>query len=176
MLYNRWWFKKDMYGLTLGGGVLDNPGRYLTLLQPINGADAVSGSPYFPGSPGLPYKAWDTSVTFDYMPKQYITFLWEFGYRHSDQPYFTGRGGITPPTGNNGSPSSYVCNDGTSAGIGWAPDPSNPADPLGSNIPTAQAFCNGTGGGNTTISHGGMWFPDLRKDEPSLRMAIMVKF
>ena len=40
MLYNRWWFKKDTYGLTLGGGAMANPGRYLTLLPPINGADA----------------------------------------------------------------------------------------------------------------------------------------
>ena len=27
MLCNRWWFKKDVYGFTLGGGVLDKPGR-----------------------------------------------------------------------------------------------------------------------------------------------------
>jgi hypothetical protein len=147
MLYNRWWFKKDTYGITVGGGVLDNPGRYLTLLQPINGADAVSGSPYFPASPGLPYKAWDTSATFDWMPRQYITFRWEYGYRHADQPYFTGRGGITPPGGNNGFPSQFVCIDNT-------PDPT------------------GAGCG----AHGGLWSPDLRKDEPSIRMAIMVKF
>jgi hypothetical protein len=176
MLYDRTWFKKDKYAITLGGGVLDNPGRYLTLLQPINGADAVSGSPYFPANPGLVYKAWDTSVTFDYMPRQYITFLWEFGYRHADQPYFTGRGGITPPGGNNGSPANYVCMDNSSTGFGWAVNPANPTDANGANLGNAQAFCNGTGGGNTTAPHGGLWTPDLRKDEPSLRMAIMVKF
>jgi hypothetical protein len=27
MLYNRWWFKKDLYGITLGGGAMANPGR-----------------------------------------------------------------------------------------------------------------------------------------------------
>ena len=70
--------------------------------------------------------------------------------------------------GNNGSPADYVCNDGSSAGIGWAPDPNNPTNVLGSNIPVAQSTCN--------AGHGGLWFPDLRKDEPSLRMAIMVKF
>ena len=175
MLYNRWWFKKDLYAITLGGGVLDNPGRYLTLLPPINGADAVSGSPYFPENPGLAYKAWDNSVTFDYMPRQYITFLWEFGYRHANQPYFTGRGGITPPGGNNGSPANYVCMDNSSTGFGWAVNPANPTDPNGANLGNARAYCNGTGGGNT-ISHGGLWTPDLRKDEPSIRMAIMVKF
>jgi len=147
MAYNRFWFKKDVYGVTLGYGVLDNPGRYLTLLPPINGADAVSGSPYFPASPGTPFKAWDTLATFDWMPKQYITFRWEYGYRHANQPYWTGRGGITPPGGNNGFPGEFVCMDNT-------PDPT------------------GTG----CASHGGLWTPDLRKDEPSLRMAIMVKF
>jgi Putative beta-barrel porin-2, OmpL-like. bbp2 len=147
MLYNRWWFKKDTYGVTLGGGVLDNPGRYLTLLPPINGADAVSGSPYFPATPGSQFKAWDASATFDWMPRQYITFRWEYGYRHANQPYWTGRGGITPPGGNNGLPAEFVCMDNT-------PDPT------------------GAGCG----SHGGLWSPDLRKDEPSLRMAIMVKF
>ena len=169
MLYDRTWFKKDKYAITVGGGVLDNPGRYLTLLPPINGADAVSGSPYFPTFPGSVYKAWDSSVTFDYMPRQYITFLWEFGYRHANQPYFTGRGGITPPGGNNGSPQFYACNDGSSSGIGWAPNASNPTDPLGSNLGAAQTVCN-------SGSHGGLWNPDLRKDEPSIRMAIMVKF
>jgi len=171
MLYNRTWFKKDLYAITLGGGVLDNPGRYLTLLQPINGADAVSGSPYFPGAPGLPFKAWDTSATFMWMPKQYISFLWEFGYRTAQQAYYTGRGGITPPGGNNGSPQFYACNDGSSTGIGWAPNPSNPFDPVGANLGAARTACS-----PTTTSHGGLWTPDLRKDEPSLRMAIMVKF
>ncbi len=64
MLYNRWWFDKDKYAITVGGGAFDNPGRYLTLLQPINGADAVSGTPYFPEGPGLPFKAWDTLSHF----------------------------------------------------------------------------------------------------------------
>ena len=150
MLYNRWWFDRDKYAITLGGGAFDNPGRYLTLLQPINGADAISGSPYFPEGPGLPFKAWDNSVTFDYMPKQYITFLWEFGYRHADLPYFTGRGGITPPGGNNGEPGQFVCMDNTPAGTSLTP--------------------------TSCASDGGVWYPDLRKDEPSLRMAIMVKF
>jgi hypothetical protein len=171
MLYDRTWFKKDLYAITLGGGVLDNPGRYLTLLQPINGADAISGSPYFPGSPGLPFKAWDTSATFMWMPKQYISFLWEFGYRTAKQPYYTGRGGITPPGGNNGAPGFYACNDGAPTGIGWAPNPNNAFDPVGGNLGAAQSFCNAS-----TTTHGGLWTPDLRKDEPSLRMAIMVKF
>jgi hypothetical protein len=108
MLYNRLWFHKDLYGFTLGGGKINNPGRYLVLLPPINGATATSGTPYFTENPGDPYKAWDMSGTFDYMPSQYITFRWEFDHRAANVPYFSGKGGITPPGGNTGAPGSLV--------------------------------------------------------------------
>ncbi len=49
MIYNRLWFENDKYALTLGGGQINNPGRYLVLLPPINGATAASGTPYFFG-------------------------------------------------------------------------------------------------------------------------------
>jgi hypothetical protein len=108
MLYNRLWFHRDLYGLTLGGGKINNPGRYLVLLPPINGATATSGTPYFTENPGDPYKAWDASATFDYMPSQYITFRWEFDHRAANVPYFSGKNGITPPGGNTGAPGSVV--------------------------------------------------------------------
>ena len=114
MLYNRWWFHRDRYGFTLGGGEINNPGRYLVLLPPINGATAASGTPYFTENPGDPFKAWDMSATYDYMPSQYITFRWEFNHRHANVPYFSGPGGVTPPGGNQGTPGSSVPN--------WAPD------------------------------------------------------
>jgi hypothetical protein len=108
MIYNRVWFDHDRFGLTLGGGYIDNPGRYLVLLPPINGATAFSGTPYFPNSPGYPFKAWDTSITFDYMPIQFTTFRLEFNHRAANVPYFTGSGGITPEGGNQGPPGSFV--------------------------------------------------------------------
>src|SRR6266550_2862625 len=108
MLYNRLWFARDRYGLTLGGGKINNPGRYLVLLPPINGATATSGTPYFTENPGDPYKAWDASATFDYMPSQYITFRWEYNYRAASVPYFSGPGGVTPPGGNQGPAGSLV--------------------------------------------------------------------
>src|SRR5580692_3244837 len=52
MFYNRLWFDRDRFGLTLGGGKINNPGRYLVLLPPINGATAASGTPYFTENPG----------------------------------------------------------------------------------------------------------------------------
>ena len=108
MLYNRWWFHKDRYGFTVGGGKINNPGRYLVLLPPINGATATSGTSYFPENPNDPFKAWDLSETFDYMPSQYITFRWEFDHRAANVPYFSGKGGITPPGGNTGTAGSVV--------------------------------------------------------------------
>jgi hypothetical protein len=129
MLYDRTWFHNDKFGLTLGGGRINNPGRYLVLLPPINGATAATGTPYFTENPGDPFKAWDASGTFDYMPSQYITFRWEFDHRAANMPYWTGAGGITPPGGNNGSPASFACLDGSvalggacgAAGL-WLPD------------------------------------------------------
>jgi hypothetical protein len=114
MLYNRLWFDSDKYGFTVGGGRINNPGRYLVLLPPINGATAASGTPYFTENPGDPYKAWDASATFDWMPSQYITWRWEYNYRGANVPYFSGPGGVTPPGGNQGAPGSLVS--------GWAPD------------------------------------------------------
>jgi hypothetical protein len=114
MIYNRLWFDRDKYGLTLGGGQINNPGRYLVLLPPINGATAASGTPYFTENSGDPYKAWDISGTIDWMPSQYITFRWEYNHRAANVPYFSGAGGVTPPGGNQGTPGSLV--------LGWAPD------------------------------------------------------
>lgn len=143
MLYNRMWFDRDLYALTLGGGRINNPGRYLVLLPPINGATASSGSPYFTENPGDPFKAWDASGTFDWMPSQYITFRWEFDHRAASVPYWSGPGGITPPGGNtSGAPGSVVCFSGVS--------------PCGSLANT--------------------WFPDLKKIENRIDLAILVKF
>lgn len=114
MAYNRIWFNRDRYAATIGGGVINNPGRYLVLLPPINGATAASGTPYFTQNPGDPYKAYDASFTGDYMPSQYLTWRLEYNYRAANIPYFSGPGGVTPPGGNTGAPGSLV--------PGWAPD------------------------------------------------------
>src|SRR6185312_5319793 len=108
MLYNRVWFDHDRWAATLGGGAINNPGRYLVLIPPINGATAASGTPYFTENPGDPYKAWDLSTTLDFMPSQYITFRSEYDHRAANVPYFSGSGGITPTGGNSGDPGSLV--------------------------------------------------------------------
>ena len=159
MAYNRFWFKKDLYGITLGGGQMNNPGRYLTLLPPINGANAITGTPYFTENPGDKMHAYDGTATFDYMPSEFITFRWEWGYRHTDVPYWTGHGGITPPGGNNGSPAQYACNV---AGPGG-----NTASGF-TDLPDAQNACASFGGS--------VWFPDLRTQQIVSTVAIMVKF
>ncbi|HMD50097.1 MAG TPA: outer membrane beta-barrel protein [Bryobacteraceae bacterium] len=153
MLYDRMWFHKDLFAITMGGGEMSNWGRYLTLLPPIDGAWAASGSAYFPELPGQRAHMWDSTVTLHYMPKQYITWWLEAGYRHSDIPYFAGRGGVTPPGGNNGLPQYYTCMSGASAGTAV--------------LSAAQSACGGLGG---------VWYPDLRRSEMKLSIGVMVKF
>jgi len=108
MAYNRFWFARDKFGLTLGGGAITNPGRYLVLLPPINGATAFSGTPYFTANPGDKFRGADYSATFDYMPSQFITWRFEYNHRMSNVPYYSGPGGVTPPGGNTGPPGSFV--------------------------------------------------------------------
>jgi hypothetical protein len=157
MIYDRIWFHKDLLAVTLGGGEMSNWGRYLTLLPPINGADAVTGSPYFTEIPGQRAHMWDSTVTLQYMPRQYITWWLEAGYRHSDIPYFAGRGGVTPPGfplgGTNGQPGQFACMSGAASGA--------------SDLPTATTNC---------ASSGGVWFPDLRRSEAKASIGVMVKF
>jgi len=114
MAYERMWFANDKLGLTIGGGAITNPGRYLVLMPPINGATAFSGTPYFTEAPNDRYQAWDMQVAFDFMPKEFVTFRFEFNHRAANVPYFTGPNGVTPPGGNQGSPGSMV--------NGWSPD------------------------------------------------------
>ncbi len=144
MLYNRMWFDHDHFGFTVGGGFMVNPGRYLVLLPPINGATATSGSPYFTQNPGDKFDAYDFQVAFQWMPTQFVTWSAEFTQRGSNVPYFTGPGGVTPPGGNNGSPGQFVCMDGTAS---------------------ASGACG---------ADGGLWRPDLRKQERRYIFALMV--
>jgi len=163
MVYDRNWFAHDKYGVTIGFGQINNPGRYLVLVPPINGETAASAalnSPYFSFNPGTTFKPWDSSFTFDYMPKQWLTFRVEYDYRHSNVPYWAGKGGMTPPTAsgfqpgtNNGNPTSFTCNDGS-------PDPTG--------------ACGG--GPIASGGHGGLWKPDLRRDEQLIDIDWMIKF
>lgn len=129
MLYNRMWFDHDVYAITLGGGFMNNPGRYLGLAPPTNGATAQSGTPYFTENPGQALFQSDAQLNFQYMPRT-GSLGTEATFRHSNVPYWAGAGGVTPPLGNTGSPASVVCNNGAALGTGgcaneggiWYPD------------------------------------------------------
>ena len=167
MAYNRMWFKKDLYAITIGGGFMNNPGRYLTLLPPINGATATSGTPYFTENAGDRSHMHDGTITLDYMPSQFITFTLEEGYRHSDIPYWTGRGGITPPGGNNGAPAQYACASGAASGFGYGT--------TGLSSAEQACFLSGNGTGKTPDATA-IWWPDLRVSQVNTTLAIKVRF
>lgn len=122
MAYNRLWFWQNRIGVTVGGGAITNPGRYLVLIPPINGATAASGTPAFTANPRDPYQAWDLQVSADVSPVEYVKLVIEYNHRAASVPYFTGPDGVTPPGGNQGNPGSAV--------EGWAPDLRNTEDRL----------------------------------------------
>jgi hypothetical protein len=169
MAYARFWFKKDLYAITLGGGLMNNPGRYLTLLPPINGATAITGTPYYTENGGDRAQMHDGTITFDYMPSQFITFRLESGYRYSDTPYWTGRGGITPPAFaggpplNNGQPGQYACASGAPSGFGYG------------SLSSAETVCFNSGNG-TGANTSAIWWPDLRTNQTVTTFAIMTRF
>lgn len=122
MAYNRLWLLQDQFGFTFGGGAIKNPGRYLVILPPVNGATAASGTSYFTMNPGDDFWAWDMQLTADFMPTRNLTFRLEYNHRWANVAYFTGSGGLTPPGGNQGTPGSTVA--------GWTPDLVNAEDRL----------------------------------------------
>lgn len=104
-LANRIWFNKNKLALTLRGD-------YMTNQSVVNG---VNTSPYLAFTPAVTGDMpnnYDTAIanneklrlfqftsTFDIMPSDYVTFRFEYGYRNSSIPYFTGSGGTTSATG-----------------------------------------------------------------------------
>lgn len=107
MFYNRVWFAQNKCAWTIGGGYMSNPGRYLVLyptgqaspLPNPNNPTQTEGAFPFSANPGDPFKGWDASTNFDYMPNQSITFRAEYVHRQSNVPYFAGAGGVTSQTG-----------------------------------------------------------------------------
>lgn len=110
MIYNRLWFgAEEKWGLTLGGGFIDNPGRYLALLPVGNGV--------LTQNPGDDFKGWDFTATIQYMPSEHVTLGLEFVHREANVPYFSGRGGVTSPNGWNapiGDPTGFKADMRTS--------------------------------------------------------------
>jgi len=47
MIYNRLWFDRDKYGLTIGGGQINNPGRYLVFAAADQRRDGHFGDALF---------------------------------------------------------------------------------------------------------------------------------
>jgi hypothetical protein len=107
MFYNRLWFHHNKFAWTIGGGLMTNPGRYLVLyptgqaspLPNPNNPTQTEGAYPFSASPGDKFNGWDCSTNFDWLPNQSLCVRLEYVHRHSDVPYFAGRGGVTSPSG-----------------------------------------------------------------------------
>jgi Putative beta-barrel porin-2, OmpL-like. bbp2 len=201
MSYVRLWMYHDRHAITLGGGQMNNPGRYLTLLPSINGSTASTGTPYYTENAGDRAQMHDMTFTYDYMPSQFIVFRLEQAYRYSDTPYWSGRGfgnplnpglncvapcgAVTPPGGNNGNPADYQCAAGGDSGVGYVSTNSNTG--VGqAGLPIAELNCENLGLSNTVTgvipnatgsnALGAVWWPDLVKKQWTTMGAIMVRF
>jgi hypothetical protein len=124
MAYNRVWIF-DNLAFTLGGGMMNNPGRYLVLaptgVATPSGFNPLSlqGIPYnLPGqqafsmAAGTQFNAFDYEAGFQYMPNELITYDLEYNHRQADTNYFAGHGGVTSPDGYTN----------TAVPAGWRPD------------------------------------------------------
>jgi Putative beta-barrel porin-2, OmpL-like. bbp2 len=123
MAYHRMWFWDNHLGFTFGGGMMNNPGRYLVLpptgvatpyqaLSTDGVAYTAPGQQAFSLNPGTTFNAWDFSFGFQWMPDELTTWGLEFNHREADTNYFAGHGGVTSPDG-------YIT---TPVPAGWRPD------------------------------------------------------
>jgi hypothetical protein len=112
MFYNRINFAKNKFAWTIGGGIMENPGRYLVLYptgqasplpNPLNPTQTEGAFP-FSANPGDVFNGWDVSTNLDWMPNQSITFRVEYVHREASVPYFAGKGGVTSQTGYSTTP------------------------------------------------------------------------
>jgi hypothetical protein len=122
MMYHRAWFG-DKFAVTVGGGFMSNPSRYLVLAPTGNASgvpqpESTQGIQYVPPTQGYDFNfgshfnAWDYEFGFQYMPIEQFTLDVEYNHRQADVPYFAGHGGVTSPDG-------YIT---TATPGGWRPD------------------------------------------------------
>lgn len=107
MFYNRIWFAKNKFAWTVGGGYMNNPGRYLVLyptgqaspLPNPSNPTTTAGTYPFSANPGDPFEGFDYSTNLDWMPNEHILFRLEYVHRQANINYFAGHGGVTSQTG-----------------------------------------------------------------------------
>jgi hypothetical protein len=133
MLYNRTEFDNGKFAFSFGGGFVNNPGQYLLLVPPVNGATAVNygsqvaqydtlpdgtenGTTIPNQQPGSAFIATDFEIAVDYRPDPMLFWRLEFDHNESDVPYFAGSGGVTSTDGWN------PATTGSSNASPWVPD------------------------------------------------------
>ena len=121
MVYNRIWFAKNKWAWCIGGGWMQNPGRYL-VLYPTGDASPLpnqynptqlAGTHPYSANPGDQFSGWDASTNISWMPNQSIEFRVEYVHREADNNYWAGHGGVTSPSGYTTTPIPAT---------GWTPD------------------------------------------------------
>ena len=125
---------------------MNNPGRYLAIGAADERRAAASGSPSSPRTPSEPLYQWDTQLDLQWMPRTGSPGGPRPTYRHSDVPYWSGGGGVTPRLATPARLQMLVCNNGSAAG------------------------------GDSCANEGGLWYPDLRTREVVWGAGVLVRF
>lgn len=111
---NRIWFNKNKLALTLRAD-------YMTNQSVVNGVNTTPYLAFTPAATGGKPNNYDIAIanneklklfqfttTFDIMPNDFITFRFEYSYRESSIPYFTGAGGTTSASGWTNGPTTIL--------------------------------------------------------------------
>jgi hypothetical protein len=96
---NRIWFDQDRFAFTVRGEYISNPTRYLAPPPTANGFPTTLVN----GDNGYSNNIRGVTTTFDFMPTDFMAFRIEDLYRVSNEPFFAGPGGTTPPPGFQGT-------------------------------------------------------------------------
>lgn len=113
-LANRIWFNRNKLAITLRGD-------YVTNQSVVNGVNVAPYLAFSPAAMGTTANNFDNAIsegrkleifqfttTFDIMPNDFVTFRFEYGFRKSSVPYFTGSGGTTSANGWTNGPSTLL--------------------------------------------------------------------
>ena len=129
---------------------MSNPGRYLAPAAADQRRQRHLRHALFPGGSGLPFKGYDFQLSFDYMPSQWVTWKVEFTQRGAQQPIFAGP---------------------------WRHDASRRQQRLPAVLRLQRRHFVGLRDARKGLcgGDGGVWYPDLVKQERRWIFALMVK-
>jgi hypothetical protein len=162
MMYQRFWFKKDVLGDHAGRRPDDQPRplpHAAASHQRRHGCHRHSVLHRESGR-SRPDARRNLHIRLHAQPVHHLPL--GDGLSLLRHPYWTGHGGITPPGGDNGNPADYQCAAGGDAGVGYFPTSIGATAGFATGQAQAMSNCIGLGLNNGGSGTKALWWPDLR--------------